>query len=189
MKGTAKLKSEKQQTTYSFNCFVLFCSARFLVRVSFFLFFFFLFFFFSFLFFFFFLRMLCSVCFVAYALLCLFLPCVFFCVCFLPAYLLIPDASFCGFCAACFLLRVSFHMFSRVCFVPYVLLCVFCTGCFALRVLFSMFCSACFVPDILFQSGQPPPPSPPAVPMERCQPTPLSAARAPPALWDSRKVV
>ena len=130
MKGTVKLKSEKQQTTDSFNCFVLF----------------------------FVLRMLCSAC----------------CSLFVFAYALLVSSVCCLlrlFHSGWFLLRVSFHMFSRACFVPYVLFCVFCTGYF------------------LFQSGHPPPPSLPAVPMERCQPTPLSAARAPPALWDSRKVV
>ena len=107
---------------------------------------------------FFVLRMLCSACCSCCCflrMLCLFLPCVVFCVCF------IPDVFF----------------------------CVFLSIYFLVHVLFRMFCSACFVPDVLFQSGHPPPPSPPAVPMERCQPTPLSAARAPPALWDSRKVV
>ena len=64
-----------------------------------------------------------------------------------------------------------------------------CCCCCCCCCLFRMFCSACFVPDVLLQSGHPPPTSPPVVPMERCQPTPLSAARAPPALWDSRKVV
>ena len=129
MKGTVKLKSEKQQTTDSFNCFVLFFVLRMLCSAC------------------------CSCCFLR--MLCLFLPCVVFCVCF------IPDVFF----------------------------CVFLSIYFLVHVLFRMFCSACFVPDVLLQSGHPPPPSPPAVPMERCQPTPLSAARAPPALWDSRKVV
>ena len=66
---------------------------------------------------------------------------------------------------------------------------MFCSVCFVPYVLFSVFSSACFVLCVLFQSGHPPPPSPPAFPMERCQPTPLSAAGAAPALWDSRKVV
>ena len=46
----------------------------------------------------------------------------------------------CLFQTGCFLLRVSFHMLSRVCFVPYVLFCVFCSVC-----LFCVFCSVCFV--------------------------------------------
>ena len=72
---------------------------------------------------------------------------------------------------------------------PLIVILVLLLLFFVLCGLFPMFCSACFVACVLLQSGHPPPPSPPAVPMERWQPTPLSAARAPPALWDSRKVV
>ena len=133
MKGTVKLKSEKQHAD---NRLIKLCL-------------------FSFFYFFYFFRMLCSMLLLFLRMLCLFLPCVVFCVCF------IPDTFFCMFLSICFLVRVLFRMFS----------------------------SACFVPDVLLQSGHPPPLSPPAVPMERCQPTPLSAARAPPALWGSRKVV
>ena len=121
-----------------------------------------MFLFFSFVLFFlflflFFLCMLCSVCFVAYALLCLFLPCVFLLRLF-PSGLLTHS----GF----FFLRVLFWCFLLACFFPYVFSGVFCTGCFVLCVLYRM---------VLFQSGHPPPPSPPAVPMERCRPTPLSS--------------
>ena len=196
MKGTVKLKSEKQQTTDSFNCFVLFCSARFLVRVSFSFFFFFLLSLFSFCVALF--RVFCCVCFpLLVSPVCFLLRLFSFRLtysfrmfpsgwlthsgCFLPADLLIPDVSF--------RLTYSFRMFPSACFVLHAFFCVFLSICFLGCVLFSMFCSACVVPDILFQSGQLPPPSPPAVPRERCQPTPLSAARAPPAMWDSRKVV
>ena len=84
--------------------------------------------------------------------------------------------------------RPPTHRFSLMIFVDVVDV-DFRSAYFVPCVLYRMFCSACFVPDVLFQSGHPSPPSPPAVPMERCQPTPLSAARAPPDLWDSRKVV
>ena len=138
MKRTAKLKSEKQQTTDSFNCFVLFCSARFLVRVSFFLFLFSLFSFCVALFRVFccvcfvpcvLLRMLCSVCFVAYALFR-----VFCCVCFVPCVLLRM------LCSVCFVAYALFRVFCCVCFVPCVLLRMLCSACF-FRVFSSAFVS------------------------------------------------
>ena len=60
-------------------------------------------------------------------MLCLFLPCVVFCVCFKL------DAFFCVFLSICFLVCVLFRMFCSACFVPYVLFCVFFSVCFVLR--------------------------------------------------------